>query len=103
MSGKTNSTPAEVEAAKIKQRARDKEEQEDMKWMMADPRGRRFMFRLLQRGRVFSPIYVPGAEVYKNAARHDFCLLYLSQVLHACPAALQVMQQEANLKEMNDA
>jgi hypothetical protein len=99
---KTNSTPAEVKAAEIKRRGREAEESDDMKWMMADPRGRRFMFRLLQRGRVFSPIYVPGAEVYKNAARHDFCLQYLSQVLHACPGALQVMQQEANLKEMSD-
>lgn len=99
----TAATPAEAKVADQKKRERERQELEDMKFLMDDARGRRFLFRLLQRGRVFSPIYVPGAEVYKNAARHDFCLLYLSQVLHACPAALQVMQSEANLKEMNDA
>lgn len=100
---KAITTQTEAKAAEERRKAREREELDDMRWLMDDPRGRRFMFRLLQRGKVFSPIYVPGAEVYKNAARHDFCLLYLSQVLHACPAALQVMQNEANLKEMNDA
>jgi hypothetical protein len=99
---KTSSTPAEAKKADERRKQREQEDLADVAWLMADPRGRRFMFRLLQRGRVFSPIYVPGAEVYKNAARHDFCLLYLSQVLTACPAALQVMQHEANLKEATD-
>lgn len=99
----TVQSKAEADAAAQKRKLREQEELGDVAWLMSDPRGRRFMFRLLQRGRVFSPIYVAGAEVYRNAARHDFCLQYLSQVLTACPAALQVMQQEANLKENEDA
>lgn len=99
---KTAATPAEAKKAEEKRKQREQEELADVKWIMGDPRGRRFMFRLLQRGRVFSPIYVPGAEVYARAARHDFCLQYLSQVLTACPEALQVMQSEANLKENDD-
>lgn len=99
---RTNATAEEAKKAEERRKQREQEEIADITWLMGDKRGRRFMFRLLQRGRVFSPIYVPGAEVYKNAARHDFCLQYLSQVLTACPAALQVMQQEANIKEMQD-
>ncbi len=99
---KTITTPAEAKKAEEARKQREREEMDDVRWLMGDPRGRRFMFRLLQRGKVFSPIYVGGADIYRNAARHDFCLQYLSQVLTACPEALQVMQSEANLKEMTD-
>ena len=98
----TASSPSMLEKAEQAKKARERLELDDMRWLMEQPQGRRFLFRLLQRGRIFSPMYVPGAEIYRNAAKHDFCLLYLSQVLTVNPAALQVMQAEANTKEIVD-
>jgi hypothetical protein len=96
---RTETEVAEAAKADLK---RAQQEESDLAWILSDPRGRRFVWRFLERGHVFSPVFAEGVEIYRNAARHDFCLRYLSQVLTAMPDALQVMSREASKKDPDD-
>ncbi len=71
----------------------------DFKWMMAGPRGRRIVWRLLEKARVFSPTFVPGApdvSAFNEGQRNIGC--YLMDLIHR-ECTDQYVQM---LKEHND-
>lgn len=100
---KAVTTREEAEKAEAKKRAQRQQELADLRAVLETKQGRRFIKRFLDKGRVFSPIYTTGADIYRNAARHDFCLEYLSDVLTVYPDALTIMQREASAQETKDA
>lgn len=76
----------------------------DFKWLMTDPRGRRLMWRLMGRCRVFEPVFnTHGGVMNFNEGRRDTGLFLLGEINRLCPAQFAVMAAEnARLPEEDD-
>ncbi|HAR04271.1 MAG TPA: hypothetical protein DCR72_01625 [Pseudomonas sp.] len=67
----------------------------DFKWLMDDPRGRRFVWRLMGRCKVFEPVFnTHGGVMNFNEGRRDTGLFLLGEIDRLCPAQFAVMAAE---------
>lgn len=67
----------------------------DFRWLMNDYRGRRFMWRTLERLRLFqSSIGPTDAVTNYNEGQRNAGLFLLSQINNLCPAMYAVMASE---------
>ncbi|WP_338794099.1 hypothetical protein [Pseudomonas sp. AE27] len=90
-----------VEDAEILQQREDaarlEQEQaaQDFKWLMADPRGRRLVWKQLEAARVFHPVYDPKPiPMAFNEGRRQHGLSLLERINTLCPHLYQVMVTE---------
>ncbi|HSV48355.1 MAG TPA: endopeptidase [Ramlibacter sp.] len=70
---------------------------DDLSWLMSDKRGRRFMWRLLQRTGIYQLSFVPGdsnVTAFREGNRNQGLQL-LSEVMQHCPSRFSEMQKEA--------
>lgn len=67
----------------------------DFRWLMDDPRGRRFMWRTMGRFKLFEPSIGPTDAVTNyNEGQRNAGLFLLSQINNLCPAMYAVMASE---------
>lgn len=67
----------------------------DFRWLMNDSRGRRFMWRMMERFRIFQPSIGPTDAVTNyNEGQRNAGLFLLSQINTLCPALYAVMASE---------
>ncbi|MCE4056303.1 Bbp19 family protein [Pseudomonas sp. Au-Pse12] len=67
----------------------------DFRWLMNDPRGRRFMWRSMGRCRVFQPSIGPtDAATNFNEGQRNVGLFLLGEINELCPALFSVMAAE---------
>jgi len=67
----------------------------DFKWLMGDPRGRRFMWRLMGHCKVFQPSFNPhGGVMNFNEGQRNVGLFLLGETNDLCPAMFPVMAAE---------
>lgn len=67
----------------------------DFRWLMSDPRGRRFMWRLMGQCKVFEPSFNPhGGVMNFNEGQRNVGLFLLGEVNQLCPAQFPVMAAE---------
>jgi len=67
----------------------------DFRWLMSDSRGRRFMWRMMERFRIFQPSIGPTDAVTNyNEGQRNAGLFLLSQINTLCPALYAVMASE---------
>ncbi|WDY60387.1 Bbp19 family protein [Pseudomonas sp. PSKL.D1] len=79
------------EAARLSQRQAD----DDLKWLMGTPVGRRITWRLLERARVFASTFDQHAGVMSfNEGLRSHGLQLLSEINRLCPHQYSVMAQE---------
>lgn len=73
-------------------------ELEDLRWLMSDKRGRRFMHRLLSRAHLYHSSFTgdPHSTAFKEGER-NVGLTFLADVMEACPDRYTTMQQESRL------
>lgn len=76
--------------------ARERQADEDFKWLMADPRGRRLMWRRLADAGIFvtSMSATPEATAFREG-RRDLGLADLARVMRLCPEQYARMAAEA--------
>lgn len=80
-------TTPEGTEAEAKAKLRAKREVDDLKWLMADPRGRRFVARLLDRaGTMRSSFHTSGSVMAFNEGRRDLGLHLTAEILEHAPA-----------------
>jgi hypothetical protein len=73
---------------------------EDLRWLMGDLRGRRFLWELLGRAGIFRGSMGPSAEVTAfNEGRRDLGLVVLADLMRVCPELYARMQAEAISKQ----
>lgn len=90
------------EAARLKaeeaEAHRRRIELEDLRWLMSDKRGRRFMHRLLSRAHLYHSSFTgePHSTAFKEGER-NVGLTFLADVMEACPDRYTAMQQESRL------
>ena len=79
-------------------RARDfRDEVDELNWVMSDPRGRRFVWRQVQRDGVYLLSFVQGdpGRVAFNEGRRSVGIALLTQVREHCPEREAEMRKEA--------
>lgn len=77
------------------QRLKDFQDAQDFKWLMADSRGRRLVWKQLEAARVFHPVYDPKPiPMAFNEGRRQHGLSLLERINTLCPHLYQVMVAE---------
>jgi hypothetical protein len=88
----------------VKERARaekrqHEEAQADLRRLLAEPWGRRWMWGLLARSGVFESSFHPsGSQVYFNEGRRVIGLDLLKEIATLCPTEYVTMIEEANAR-----
>jgi hypothetical protein len=89
-----------VERARLAQRI----EISDLKWLMTDKRGRRFIWRLLEQAGVFQSSFSPNNAVMAfNEGKRNYGVWMLAQINAHCPESYIVMAKEAKELELTSA
>lgn len=71
-------------------------EQEDFKWLMGNKRGRRIVWRLLERTGVYrSSFNHSGSITAFNEGGRNVGLIYMAAIQESCPDQYAVMAKEA--------
>lgn len=85
----------------IEQKRQKKEERKrerelsDIRDILLKPAGRRFIWRVLEEGRIFYDAFaLDSNSTYYNLGRQSISRLFLNELLEAKPDALSQMQQE---------
>lgn len=66
----------------------------DLKWLMADKRGRRLMYDLLARAGVYQGSFTGNSETFFREGRRDVGLQYLREIEALCFEGFVKMLQE---------
>lgn len=92
-------TNASDERALQRQERADKlaqrQEVDDFLWLMNEPQGRRFVWRLMARANVFGAVFnTHGGVMNFNEGRRDSGLFLLGEIDRLCPELFAVMAAE---------
>lgn len=71
------------------------QESEDWKWLLADKRGRRVAFRLLDRAGVFRSSFTGNSETFFREGQRNIGLMIMAQIHDAAPDKYTLMLKEA--------
>lgn len=66
----------------------------DFKWVMGNKRGRRFVWRLLERAGVFRSSFTGNSETFFREGARNVGLQVLAQIHEHCPGSYLLMLQE---------
>ncbi|WP_434456511.1 hypothetical protein JQR85_13560 [Stutzerimonas urumqiensis] len=84
-----------LKKAEREERLSRETQEADFKWLMGDPRGRRIVWRLMARCKVFEPVFnTHGGVMNFNEGRRDTGLFLLGEIDRLCPAQFAVMAAE---------
>lgn len=72
----------------------ERQASEDLKWLMADKRGRRFMWRLLSDTGLFRSSFTGNSQTFFLEGRRDVGLKQLNNVMDDCPHRFNEMMKE---------
>jgi len=73
------------------------QEKDDFKWLMGSKRGRRIVWRLLERTGVFRTSFTGNSETFFREGQRNVGLMLMAQIHEVCPDQYALM-----LKEQND-
>ena len=94
----------EVEVVNERKRVeRDKRKQEiaDLRWLMGQPMGRRFMWRLLDKSGMYRTSFTGNSSTFFNEGMRNIGLWALADVMEACPDQFSTMTQENRKDQPN--
>lgn len=90
----TQAQERDQEAETSKQRERRKREVEDFKWLMADKRGRRIVWRLLEHAGVYRTSFTGNSETFFREGCRSMGLLIVGEIHESCPKHYLTMLEE---------
>ena len=93
----------QVREAEKKAKLGREQELADMRKLLATDFGRRFVWRVMSRARVFESIWEQSAKIHYNAGQQDFGHFIMAEVVEAGPEHLLRMMQEAKQGEQSNA
>lgn len=70
------------------------QEKMDMQWLMGSKRGRRIMWRLLERTGVYRSSFTGNSETFFREGQRNVGLMLMAQVHEVCPDQYAVMLKE---------
>lgn len=83
----------------------ERDEIDELLWLMSDAKGRRFVWRQLNRSGIYQLSYVQGSldATAFNEGRRNEGLRLLSLVMKHCPGRFTEMQKEAKRNERSSS
>lgn len=75
------------------------QEMVDLAKILESPEGRRFLWRLLDRSKVFGSIWEASARIHYNAGVQDFGHFLMSEITEASQEAFFLMMKENKKRE----
>lgn len=94
--------PEQLKRQQLQQDLADRQAKSDFLWLMDDPRGRRFIWQLMGRCRIFEPVFnTHGGLMNFNEGRRDVGLFLLGEINRLCPEKFAVAAAE-NAKPLED-
>ena len=77
-------------------RDRQRQNDEDLRWLMSGPRGRRIAYRHLERCGIFQQSFAMDSHVTAfNEGRRSVGLMFLADLIRVCPEKHSTMMQES--------
>lgn len=84
---------SEADSAEQKQLAA-RQEAEDLKWLMADKRGRRFMWAMLERTGIYRSSFTGNSETFFREGQRNVGLALMDRLMSICPERYAEMIKE---------
>ena len=75
------------------------EEADDFKWLMGNKRGRRIVWRLLERTGVYRSSFTGNSETFFREGMRNVGLMLMAQINTICPGHYATMLQEQQKHE----
>lgn len=101
--------PTDIAGNEQAQRDRKKQQRtehylagEDMKWLMGSKRGRRIVWRLLERTGIFRSSFTGNSETFFREGMRNVGLALMAQINEACPESYMNMVKEQNGPSSDD-
>lgn len=89
------------------QKLADNEERteiEDLKWVMSNKRGRRFVWRLMERTGLYRTSFTGNSTTFFNEGQRNIGLFLVSEIHEACPDQYTLMVKEnKGVRNFDDA
>ncbi len=102
----TNNDPLDIvsqeqtqEKAQADQEKLARQTAEDLKWIMSDKRGRRFMWGLLSRAGVYRSSFTGNSETFFREGMRNLGLMYVNDLHASCPDRYYAMVKEAKTND----
>jgi len=95
---RNGSDPDQVNRARRKTREAERQRLGAIAEVMKAPAGRRVMWDLLCKARVFESIWNPSAAIHYNAGRQDFGHELMADLLEADETLYELMEREARTR-----
>lgn len=93
---------AKVKESGQRSKLRRETELDDVRKVLAMDAGRRLIWRLLERAKVFASVWDQSSRIHYNAGQQDFGHFVMGEVVEAGPEYLLQMMQENKEKKSND-
>ena len=90
--------PKQVKDAKFKEKLKEEQELDDVKFILDSPQGRRFFWRYLSKCGVFTTSFTGNSTTYFNEGSRNIGLMLMEDIMNVDPDAYSMM-----LKENRDA
>jgi hypothetical protein len=98
-----SSNPEQVKKRRIRLNKQQLKEAEDLEYVMADARGRRFMWKLLGICGIFQLSYTGNSETYFREGSRNVGLRVIADLQEYCHPEYQRMERENLNKNDSDA
>lgn len=87
-------TSEEAQAFEDAQRRAREREIDDFKFVMGDPRGRRVIWRVLEKAGIYRSSYTGNSETFFREGERNIGLMLLAEMMTTCPELHIAMLQE---------
>jgi hypothetical protein len=76
---------------------------EDIKWLMGTKRGRRIVWRLLERTGVYRSSFTGDNETFFREGERNVGLMLMAQINESCPESYTLMMKEKHERPSDDS
>lgn len=92
----------QVKQARMNEKMIRERELNDLRYLLASPQGRRFLWRVMARCKTFESIWEPSAKIHFNAGQQDLGHFVMAEIVAADENAFLQMMKEAKQGEMTN-
>ena len=95
--------PKQVKRAGRRDKERAKRAEADLRWVLSDPRGRRFLWQLLGDAGIFRTSFTGNSETFFREGMRNLGLQVFTKIHEVAPDLYLEMAQEAQAEQKADA
>lgn len=89
----------QVKDAKEREKLGLEKDQNDLRWVMSMPQGRRFLWRILEGCGIYKSSFTGSSETFFLEGQRNVGLKLLAEIMEADSESYMLMQREARARE----